>query len=209
MKRSIKFLFFLLSIISISCELNQDNLTEEELQNITSNKNSFITNNGYIITSIVSEYHCGEGKWAYSVYASSGTKKVNYDRIVHVGIIHTSNNVNTIVDAKILTIPANETKSENKFVFQYPIGSIGDVTIRPFTVLGNNSNLTNSFQLRSTTYADVRYCYENSPIDYPCQGLEDATGSPSENNDDDNDGLCNESDPDDNNNGIPDISEEN
>lgn len=209
MKNIIKLLFVSGLLFFTSCEKEQDS----ELfpaQESSSKRNLIpisLPADGYIISALVQENHCGEGKYLYSVYASSGLTKVDYDREVHIGIIHNSN----LVEARIVNIRANETLSENVPVFQTPIGAINNVRVKIFAVLKSGQLINDQFDLRDTTFRNVEYCQENfSSGNYPCIGAignEGITGSPIDGHDDDGDGLCNGSDPDDNNNGIPDISE--
>jgi hypothetical protein len=209
MKSLLKVFTCFILLISFSCDKDDNVYGESENFESANLRLGPIQapSNPYIIAALVNTgiYCPGGTRSRYTVYASSGLNKVPYDREIHVGI---SRN-NDIIDARILKIPANSTKSENKAVFEYISGFEGTVRVKIYAVLKNNQPITNQFELRDTN-PNVRVCGVGGGQfggNYnPCNGGIIAPGQ--DNNDEDGDGLCSEYDYDDDGDGIPDISDE-
>ncbi|GAA5023504.1 hypothetical protein GCM10011506_06410 [Marivirga lumbricoides] len=158
----------------------------------------------HLLSALVIESNCARDAKSYTLYASSGTKHTVYDRHVYVGIISNNN----IVEAKLLKIPALQTKSNNVAVFDTPVGVLNTVKVKIYGVYKNGVvDIKSDYNLLETTMSSVNYCLEYSGSSSPCNGIIDLNESPSETDDDDGDGLCNGSDPDRDGNGIPDIME--
>lgn len=224
MKCYFKILFVLNVLIFTSCEVEQnispekgtDEVVKFDDQKIqTQSRNSFPIDGDYMLASLVQGSYCGQnpdyssGNF-YTVYATSGMVK-DYDRELHVGIYKIINGQNSIVDAKILTVPAYSNNSVNVAVFQHATSVLGSLKVKIFTVLNGQQEITDQFLLHETSSL-VSNCYA-SLTSFSCVGSLDISegpflGSGKPNlQDDDGDGLCNSIDPDDDNDGIPDISE--
>lgn len=222
-----KVFYFAIAIFLASCNnetelIEKDSLTEkQDLKTQNSNLKSRnlplltfnpTTQDQYVLAGLVSSGQIltgGDCDPSYTVYASSGLGKVNYDRAVHIGIIATLNGRPNIVDGGVVIIPANKTVSNNVPVFTNSTRKWGRVSVKILRITdrGFKQDYTGRFELRNT-FGDANNCLQNSTsftTNDRCNPggrvtFLDKNGNVKvTQNDKDGDGLCNVCDPDETN----------
>ncbi len=207
--------FSLIIIMTTMTSCSNDNdidVIEDDQKNEVYFHNAAMTiqpqiSKGNIFAPIVSEYHCSSNKYRYSIYAS-GKLNYNHDRIVHVAVLKNGG----FIDAKILTIPAGSSTSENQFIFSHgPTEEYGLVVSRAFHVYENGIDETGFYEFPPLTKG-IQNCYYPTGSNPCTQGIfppDDPNTSANEGaGDEDGDGECNTTDVDDDGNGIPDAWED-
>ena len=187
MKKHILLCIVMSAAIFYSCNNDSDSLFEEgpiESSNATFNPPE---SSCFITPAVLEGGPCAnpqvnDQERTYTLYVSSGTNTVNYDRRVEIAVIHD----NTFVDAALVTIPANQHISNHVSVFDTATENYGLVTLRVLSVRKSDGTLDSSCTLRSTSPA-VNNCFTSNngggDIDF-CNG-----------NDADGDGICDDNDP--------------
>ncbi len=203
-------------ILSISCNRETENFYEN-LENTELKSTKVISGLSelpYMLISLTPEQWCSTsmspndipGGRQYSIYASSGLKTFPNDLQVYAYIVHTKNGTKSIVEAAILKLKANTTKTNNIHLFEDASEEYGKVEVKIALITDGNTDITSEFDLRETK-PTINNCYNKFLGGSNCFAV-DSNPDPSifeSDRDTDHDGICDSKDKDDDNDLIPDI----
>jgi len=219
--KTIKTLALFILIISIascskepinSSEPTQSQESQSRMMGITPGNPIGDSNNVFV--ALVNQGQCGyeiDGvKYQYTIYASASEPKP-YARSVQAAVLQGS----TIIEAKLLIIPAYQFVSSNAPAFAGAPEDYNRVRSKAFNVLVDGQ-IQSGYNFPSIRY-NLDNCYFNSSGGSNCDSIQGPDGPVEDDpetvaneggGDQDNDGICNSTDPDDNGNNIPDAWED-
>ncbi|WP_410484421.1 hypothetical protein [Spongiivirga sp. MCCC 1A20706] len=184
----------------------------------------------FLTPGLVIENFCivqGQSYDTYSVYVSSGTHTVSYDRNVEVYAAKRISGTWYLIDAAIVTIPANQNVSNNTLIFENADRNYGKIEL-VISQVTRSSGVIETCYLPRKVSPTIRNCYiaaitgfddvgpdrdiwggdsdfDNDGIDNKFDWDDDNDGvGDSTDTDDDNDGNPDNTDTDDDNDGVPD-----